>query len=201
MAKVGKLRLRLLDVYGKPIQEKVDIHLHHQVLSDRRIVKNAPGSKRLVIPELHARPQGLYRIQIDPPSYMPVGRFIDIKSEGFTDVDITFPIDRDKIERVDFPDYADLEQDLKDLLEASDTAFGFEDCSGEALYDSLDDTRKGGLMNIVAKARVTPLVNETTVLPQVQSLFKLRGDRFFAVVSKRLREDTKNSVSAAFSIQ
>ena len=180
MAKVGKLRLRLLDVYGNPIQEKVDIRLHHQVLSDSRIVKDAPGSKGLLISKLHARPQGLYRIQIDPPSYMPVGQFVDISSEGTTELDITFATDPDKIQRVDFPSYAELEQDLKDLLEASDTAFGFGDRSGEALYKSFDDIRKAGLLNIVAKARLTPLANEKTVLPEIKSLFKLRGDRFFA---------------------
>ena len=195
MAQDGKLRLRLRDVYGEPIQEKVDIRMRHQVLSDRRIVKSAPGSKTIVIPDLHAAPRGSYSIQIDPPSYMPVGRFVNIRSSGFTDLEIRFPIDQNKIDHVDFPAFAGLEPDLRSLLEGS-SVFQFEGRSGKDLYNSLDDIRKAGLMNIVAKARVTPLANETVVLPSIESLLELRGDRFFAVAPKALREETKISVSS-----
>lgn len=192
----GTLRLKLVDIYGSPINDKVDIYFYHQVLSDRRIVKNAPGGKRLEIPELLARPQGVYRIQINSARYLPAGLFVNIKSEGFTDLDVTLPFNRDKIARVDFPIYSELAQDLRTLLESSDAVFGFAGRSGAALYDSLDDVRKGGLLNIATKARVTPLIDETMVLPQIQSLLEFREDRIFAVVSDRLREDTKNSVSA-----
>ena len=196
MARDGKLRLKLRDVYGEPIQEKVDIRLRHQVLSDPRIVKGVSGSKTIVIPDLNAAPRGLYRIQIDPPSYMPVGQFINIRSSGFTDLEIRFPIDPNKIDHVEFPAFAGLEPDLRGLLESSGSVFQFEGRSGEDLYNSLDDIRKAGLMNIVAKARVTPLANETVVLPGIESLLELRGDRFFAVSPKALREETKNSVSS-----
>jgi hypothetical protein len=73
---------------------------------------------------------------------------------------------------------------------------GFEGIRGENLYKRLDDIRKAGMFNIVAKSRATPLSNGKNVLSYLKVLHELRGDRFFATVPKELREETKNSVSA-----
>lgn len=194
MDKDGQLRLRLLNVYGEPLGQNVDIILRHQNLTDNRVA-SASASKRILIKDLYGAPQGLYRIEIDPPSYLPVSQFVSLKASGITDLEITFPIDPKKVERVTFPAFQDLPDDLKKLLENSDEVFAFEGKSGEALYSALDDIRKAGLLNIFRKAANTPLTNGRTVFPYIQKLNEVRGDRFFAVTSKELREETKHSVA------
>jgi hypothetical protein len=64
------------------------------------------------------------------------------------------------------------------------------------LYDALDNVRKAGFLNIARKTGATGLSNGKNVLFYIQELTELRGDRFFAVVSKELREETKNSIDA-----
>jgi hypothetical protein len=194
VANNAKLRLDLVDVYGKRLGETVDIDFRHQTLSEHKVVRLVDASKRIIVSNLQAAPQGLYRIEIDPPAYLPVGRFVNMKASGFTDETITFPIDHKKVIRPLFPKFRDL--DFQPLLKNSDKLLGFEGRKGEDLYKSLDDIRKAGLLNITAKARTTPLSNGKTVLGYIQILHELRGDRFFATVPKELREETKNSVTA-----
>lgn len=194
MADNVRLRLELLDVYGKPLKEKVDIILRHQVLSEVvKVSENA--ANKIEITGLHGTPQGLYRLEIDPPSYQYVSRFVNLKASGSTPLSLTFPVDPLKVAKVNFPKYAGLSDDLKRVLENSDKVLTFEGKKGGELYDALDDIRKAGLLNIAAKTRATPLTGGGTVLPFIQELKEIRGDRFFAAVPKELREETKNSVA------
>ena len=192
--KDGKLVLELVDVYRKPLKEKVDVLLKHQILSDSKIARSVNASPKPRISKLFSEPEGLYRIEVDPPSYLPVSQFISIKSSVDTEVTIPFPIDPKKA-KVNFPKYAELPEKLQQLLEASDAVLGFAGKKGPSLYAELDDVRKAGLLNIAAKTVATPLVNGDTVFPSIQQITELRGDRFFARVTKQLREETKNSVS------
>jgi hypothetical protein len=193
--KDGKLVLDLVDVYRKPLKEKVDVLLKHQVLSDSKIARSVNASPKPRISNLFGEPEGLYRIEIDPPSYLPVSQFIRIQSSGDTEVTIPFPIDPKKVKKVLFPKYPELPEKLQQLLEASDGVLGFEGKKGPSLYAELDDIRKAGLLNISAKSVATPLLNGATVFPSIQQIIELRGDRFFARVPKQLREETKNSIS------
>ena len=118
-----------------------------------------------------------------------------MKASGITPLSLTFPIDPGKVTKVNFPAYPKLADDLRTLLENSDKAFSFEAMKGKDLYDALDDIRKAGLLNIAVKAGTTPLSNKKTVLSYIQKLNEIRGDRFFCVVPKELREETKNSVA------
>jgi hypothetical protein len=118
-----------------------------------------------------------------------------MKASGITTLDLTFPIDPSKVKKVNFPAYSKLPEDLKRLLENSGNVLSFEGKKGKALYDALDDIRKAGLLNIAAKTGHKPLTGGKTVLPLMQELKEIRGDRFFAAVPKELREDTKNSVA------
>jgi hypothetical protein len=195
MDKDGKLRLELLDVYGNRLGERVDINLRHQTLSDSRVVRSVSASSKIQIADLFASPQGLYRVEVDPPSYLSVSQFVNLQASGVTDVQITFPIDPKKVGVVEFPDYLDLSDETRKVLENSDKVLGFEGKQGEELYQALDEIRKAGFLNIVAKAKATPLSNGRTVLPYIQKLKELRGDRFFAVVPKELREETKHSLT------
>jgi hypothetical protein len=183
-----------LDAYGKRLGETVDIDLRHQTLSEHRLVRGVSASRRVVISGLRGDPQGLYRLEVDPPAYLPVSRFVNLKASGFSDQTIVFPIDPHKVVHVTFRDYQDL--DFQPLLEASDHVLSFDGRRGADLYTALDDIRKAGLLNIMAKTRATPLASGKTVAPYLQVLHELRGDRFFATVPKELREETKHSVAA-----
>ena len=194
MANDGKLRLDLLDVHGNRLREKVDIMLRHQVLSDNRVA-SVGGTKQIVITNLFGAPQGLYRIEIDPPSYLPVSQFVNLKAGGFTDLQITFPVDPKKVKKVGFPKFGGLPGELQNMLDNSDDVFSFPGVKGKGLYDALDDVRRAGLLNIAIKTRSTPLTNGKTVFPYIIKINELRGDRFFAFVQKELRAETKNSVA------
>lgn len=187
-----KLRLDLVDVYGKPLNEEVDVLLRHQVLSDF-IRKRVSASKRIEITGLRGAPQGNYRLEIDPPSYQYVTRFINLKASGVTPLKLVFPVDPDKITKVKFPAYNLLPDDLRRLLEDSANVLSFTGKGGQELYESMDDIRRAGLLNIAAKSEATRLINGRTVLSYVQELKEVRGDRFFAAVPKELREETKHS--------
>jgi hypothetical protein len=84
------------------------------------------------------------------------------------------------------------------VFEASKAVLGFAGISGETLYDSLDDLRKAGMMNIIAKASRTRFASGKSVLNFLGRLLELRQDRFFATVTQELRDETKNSVAAGF---
>jgi len=194
MANPVILSLELRDVYGDLLKEKVDIILRHQVLSQVVKVSNNASTK-IQIKGLSGAPQGLYRIEVDPPAYQYVSQFINLKASGTTALEFTFPIDPSKVKAVKFPVFGNTEADLQRMLENSEKVLGFEAKKGKALYDALDDIRRAGLLNITAKTRATLLTNGRTVLSYIQELREIRGDRFFAAVPKELREETKNSVS------
>jgi len=196
LAQQGQLRLELVDVYGTRLNQSVDVTLRHQQPSDRRIVHGIRSSSRVLIRDLHGAPQGLYRIEVDPPGYLPVSQFVNLNASGVTDLKLTFPVDTRKIERVEFPPFQDLAEPIQHLLKRSNTVLAFEGKTGSTLFEGLDELRKAGLLNIAAKAQSALLANGSTVLPQVEQLLELRGDRFFARVPKELREETKNSVDA-----
>lgn len=194
MAENARLQLELRNVDGKFLGQKTDIILRHQVLSE--VKKASPNvTSKIEIPKLHGAPQGLYRVEIDPPSYQYVSQFINLKTSGITPLSITFPIDPGKVTKVNFKPYTQIDSGLKTVLENSDKVFSFEGKKGKELYDSLDDIRRAGLLNIAVKIANTPLTNGKTVLSYIQKLSEIRGDRFFCVVPKELREETKNSVA------
>jgi hypothetical protein len=77
-----KLRLNLVDVNGKPLGELVDIDLRHQVLSEHKVARRIDASRKIVINGLRGNPQGLYRLEIDPPAYLPVSQFVNMEASG-----------------------------------------------------------------------------------------------------------------------
>lgn len=194
MKKEGKLQLELLDVYGNYLKEKVDIILRNQFLTHNAKV-SVTASKRILIKNLYGNPQGLYRIEIDPPSYLPVSRFVNLHAGKATPLQITFPVDSKKIKKVSFQKFDDFSEDVKSLLENSANVFDFPEKIGKGLFNALDNIRRAGLLNIVAKTQVTQLSNGKKVFDYIQEILELRGDRFFALVQKELREETKNSVA------
>lgn len=105
MANHPRLRLDLLDVYGKKLGEPVDLRLFQQGLDQRLVVRDADASRLIVISNLEGPPRGLYRLECDPASYLPVNRFVKVGSK-VTDLALTFPVDPRKVIRMERPPFA-----------------------------------------------------------------------------------------------
>ncbi|MBN2319015.1 MAG: hypothetical protein JXR49_08055 [Acidobacteria bacterium] len=194
MKRNGKLRLNLKDVYGNFLKERVEIILRNQYLS-HKIKVAGDASATLRIKDLYGNPQGLYRIMVDPPSYLPVNRFVNVNAGKDTRLDIIFPVDSRKVRSVEFPRYRTFLKGFQTLLEKSGSVLSYPRKKGMELYEALDDVRRAGLLNIVAKTRATILSNDKAVFDYIEEIIELRGDRFFAYVKKELREEVKNSVA------
>ncbi len=200
MANPGKLKLNLRDVAGAPIRDEADVELRNMMRGtlSRTVVK---GGKSTTITDLLVPPEGVYSVSVAPRAYKTLKQFVTIKPTGVTPLDLTFPIEPGRVKDMKPPEYPDLPQDARTLLEASDGVLGFGGLSGEGLYTALDDIRCAGLLNIIAKTRVTIFPIAKSVLSFLTKLTELRGDRFFAVVPKALREETKNAISAGLFVE
>ena len=142
--------------------------------------------------------KGLYKIDIDPPSYQYVAQFVNIRSSGTTSLTFQFPIDPGKVKKVNFQAYANLNGDVHTLLENSDKVLAFEGKKGRQLYDALDDIRKAGMMNIVAKTGNTPLTNGRTVFSYIQKLNEIRGRSVLLCDSERVARGNKEQHGGGF---
>lgn len=191
----GKLRVTLMDARSRRIKEETDMILRHRTLAEIKKARLKPGAASM-IGDLHARPQGVYHVFIDPPSYQPISQFIEVLSSGVTPLEVVCAVDPRKVADLALPEYAELLEDARRTLEASDAVLGFENFSGEALFRKLDRIRQAGFMNIIAKCANTVFTNGRSVASYLGTLLELRGDRFFITVPQELREETKNSVQA-----
>jgi hypothetical protein len=189
----GQLRLEMVDVRGRRLAERVDIYLRNQTLTETRAARSVDASKRILIKGLRAGPDGLYRVDVDPPSYQPVSWFVRVEDRRTVEHRVVLPVDREKVIRVEFPEYRRLPH-AHALLEASGNVLDFAGKQGRDLYEALDDVRRAGLLNIIAKAHVTRFRSDASVLSYLLELRELRGDRFYATVAKELRENAKQGV-------
>ncbi|MBL8215436.1 MAG: hypothetical protein JNK87_32245, partial [Bryobacterales bacterium] len=181
MQRDARLRLELVDVYGKKLQENVDVILRHTELSDVVGARNVSARSRFTIKNLYGPPRGLYRAFIDPPSYLPVTSMINLSKSGDNERVFVFAVDSEKVLRVQFPNWVELKDGQK-LLDDSKKVLGFEGKSGRELYEGLDDIRRAGLLNILAKARRVGLGEVGRVIDFLRELREIRGDRFYVSV-------------------
>ena len=198
----GKLELSVVDAFGDPVAEAVDVFLRNQTLSDAPAFRQLDVSKPRVLKGLNVFPNGKYRIEVDALSYHTVSRFVDIPPDGDGSVVITLPINPKKVIRAEFPAFGSTKvtEGAWELLKRSSKVMNFSGKSGPALYDALDDVRKAGFLDLVAKAdrtrfRASNDEPPRSVLPFVQEITELRGDRFFAVVPRELRSEVIHSVT------
>jgi hypothetical protein len=192
MPKAPKLNLRLLDSAGKPIEEDAVVMIRQMATGVVKSVRSG-GKDPVPISGLDSGANGLYRVEVDPAAYLPSGAFVKLLSED-TDLAMNFAIDAARVKNVDFPAFAKLGGELRDLLKGSKQVLGFEKTPAQDIYDGLDSIRRAGLLNIMRKCAATSLPNGRVVSSYLTELFELRGDRFFCGVPQALREDVKNSV-------
>ncbi|HXJ44270.1 MAG TPA: hypothetical protein VNH18_33590 [Bryobacteraceae bacterium] len=189
----GILNLRVVDVYGVTVAEPVDIFLRHQTLAHDPTFRGLKPAKTITIKDLHQSPQGLYRLEVDAPSYLPVSQFVNIRSDGPTPLTITLPVNKDRVVGVTFPPFTSLIDDAQRLLNASNDVLSFGQQTGAALYDSFDDLRKAGFLNLVIKAGHTRLLSNRSVLSYLDQVTDQRGDRLFALTGPALHAEVLHS--------
>jgi len=182
-----------VDVYGDRPDDRVDVTVKHTVLSNLVSVRDHSTKKRLKIDGTDFSQGGRYSAQILPMRHRPVARFIRALEDRRVQHTFVLAIDPDHVKRVEFPAFADLGSDLKQVLNNSEVE-GSETLVGQSLYDSFDDLRRAGLLNLYAKMKATRFPNERNVFSYVTSLRRLRGERFFADVQRELRDEVKNSI-------
>ena len=188
------LQITVVDVYGDIVQEAVDIFMRNQTLSDSPVFRSVKPSKQIGIKDLQRFPNGLYRLEIDAPSYLAVSHFVSIPPSGPAKMTTTLPVNKDRIVGVDFPPFENLSSDAQRLLTASTIASN----TAGALYSGWDNLRKAGFLNLTAKAQRTRLLNDRTVLTYLDRITEQRGDRLFATVSLELRTEVMHAVTGGF---
>jgi hypothetical protein len=191
----GNLIFDFFDVYGDRPDDRVDVTLKHQVLSQSVHQTNQDTTKRLRITELDSTQGGIFNLQVFPLRRRPVSRFVRVSEDKTVQQTIVLPVDASRVTGIDAPPFDSLGDDLKAVLEASSVE-GLEDKRGAALYDTIDAVPKAGMLNIYAKMKVTKFSDNRDCFSFVTAFNRLRGDRFFAKVAKELRDAVKNSIPA-----
>jgi hypothetical protein len=184
------LKLSLSNVYGDPLDDSLDIVLRHQQLSGSRTVRVPKAKSSLVIKDLEP---GIYKVEVDPATYLPVSAFgvaVEAHAEA---VPLVFPFDLRKVQP-EFPEPGQLSSDCTRVLEASTNVTGFTGLKGSELYSALDILRRTGLLNVMTKSCATVLPNGKCVAAYFEELCDVRGDRFFVKVSQQLRDEAKNGL-------
>lgn len=192
MERDGKLRLELVDVYGKLLNESVDILLRSQTVADDLVVRGVNAGKRIVISNL--RPSTVYRVEVDAPSYFPVSFFVGLKGGTLTERRIQLPVNPKKVVDVSFPKFPDLSQEMQRILKQSRRVESLEAHSGEGLYEVLDPLRRASLLNVLTKCAHTRIGSESTVLSCVKSLRKIEAHFLRADVDAQLRDQLRKGV-------
>jgi hypothetical protein len=193
----GILNLAIVNVLNEPVQENATILLKNQQLVDNRVFHNQSATGFARLGELFRTPQGRYLVEVDAPSYYPVGHFININASGETGLEVKLPVDPKRVTSMNRPPFAELQQDLKNFLaNAGLQGNDLQGKTGQALYEALTDIPCAGLLNLVAKARQTLLTGGRPVLSFLGTLIDLHGDRLFAMVSPDLKSECKRAETA-----
>jgi hypothetical protein len=194
---MSEIRIRLQDVYGKPLDDTVDlVVVAHRTGRAAARVTGKPGTRVIRVPDL--APGEVYLVKVFPSRHRAVVHFVHTGAGARTELELVCPADPDRVHSIVAPPYAALSARARVLLEASVLEHPPRDTSGEALYGSpqLSDVQKAGLLNLLAKMAHTPLPDGSTVLDHVESLYRIRGDRVFANVALALRDLMRTGVDA-----
>ena len=196
MAGKEKFVFTFEDLYGEKPQETVGVSVRHRELSSS--FANRPkhdASKTLTIAGLNSANGGIYHVQVLSTRYRPESLFLRIREDQTLKHTFVLVPDPDRVLDVKFPEYSELGDDLKQVLENS-TVEGNEDAKGETLYNALKRLRAAGLLNLYAKMKATKFEGGIDAFSFITSLRRVRGERFFADAKKDFRDAVKNSVHA-----
>jgi hypothetical protein len=186
------LLIRHRDVYGVALDDRADI----EIIDTRteRLVDRVDGRSTAVTTRAtHVEANVVYKVRVFPSKHRPVGRFVRIPASGDATIQIHYPIQPFRVTGVRFPPYEELDAALRAVLEKGNVEDHPE--TGRALYESIGDLERAGLLNIWTKMRRTPL-SQGQVSDFVDGLYRVRGDRFFADVKLSLRDRVETATAA-----
>jgi hypothetical protein len=197
------VNVRVLDARRSPLDDQVDIDVTRLRTNEPVArVRNHDGRKKLTVRDL--LPGETYIVRAFPMRHRPVGQFANVSSGNRTTVvELYTPVHPQRVAEVQFPDYADLEPNLRAVLERSTLerdaglppVVAVPDKSpGQVVYESLTRIERAGLLNLFCKLKNTPLGNADT-WSFVTDLYRIRGDRIFANVHIEFRDRVKNAVA------
>lgn len=178
----GALVIRATDIYGQAIAELADLSVSRKDGSAVFRQSKCDFRQALRITDLNQGPGAILQVTIDAPSYWPVSAFVNLPASG-VEVAYPLPFRPEAVQTVRFEDYAGLPLGARALLDS-------------AAYAALDDERKAGLLNIIAKAGLTVVPGGRTVLSFLTRLIRLERDRIFAEVAPELPEAAKRAAGA-----
>jgi hypothetical protein len=190
----GRLELEFVDVKGAPIHDRVDIRLRHHTLHEQKQVDGHDARRPIAITELRTEPQGLYVLEVRAHCYWPVSRFVTIPATGVARETITLPIRPDRARAI-FPNYTDLDERVRGVLERSRNVKGHEGLAGPPLYEALSDESTAALLNIAKKSLTTPFKNGADLLHHI-TILEIRDDRCFVELPGAVKEQMSELVAA-----
>lgn len=207
MAENGKLRLRILDSDRQFLRQSVEIRLFHMVLSDHRVVR-ADASEEIIITELYAAPQGLYRIEVILPNDDVVSQFVNIQASGFTDLEIVVGRSKGVIFRLPGDTEPDrtavqpgdsLDVEVHGLRAGRAYQLKVRDGSGNVLFASSLVSNSAGA---IEKTTLWPQMGLDDLqgkerFPVEEAVNRLRGKRFSVALSEGDKELGRREITFA----
>lgn len=196
MMSVTKVKLKLLDVLGRPLDD-------HSVVIDFLSSKNSKHF-RATVPlagqtdvaiNLQDCSSEIYRVQLSSTNHRFMQFFLRL-TEGDTitrDEPVVFPVNPDRVVNITAPAFGALETVLRDFLNASSLTLNDKPLSGADLYDGLSPILKAALLNFFTKSSHTILGDETSCFDHIHSVVELEQDRMFAKAEPALLEETMQS--------
>ena len=185
---MATLSIRIVDAARKLLTDETDISIRDAQTDvlDLQVRNIRDGLARIDLAF-----GSVYLLRVAPRHYRPVQQVVSMT--GDRALEVCCPIDPAKVEHVIFPAYRELSERLQYVLGKSRVE-GAEGVVAEALYQALTALQKAGLLNLYAKLARTR-VGERPAWSYVQRLYRIRGDRIFAVVEPAFRDRVKDAVT------
>jgi hypothetical protein len=185
----------------EPLDDVIDVSVvDPQTSIAVHVARDISGKKALRVSKL--LPGRTYTVRAFPKRYRAVARlFSTVQTEGETTPDcvLSCPVIPERVIKPDLPMYADLDDELQNVLEASmlesAKVVGVGASAGERLYNSLSDLETAGLLNLYCKMTHTHF-GGATAWSFVNDIYRVRGDRIFANVELNFRDRVKTGLSA-----
>lgn len=186
------LTLFIRNVDGQLITEDADVLLTD--ITSNKLVRQPAKKGKLALNGLSAGPMVVYRVEVDPPSYLRATAFVGVTQGSNTVHEFVVAADPTKA-KPEFLDFDGLGNGCCDLLSRSDSVLGLANMKGPALWLGLGVVQRAGLLNIICKCENTVLQNGRTVLSYLDKVYEVRGDRSFFQIHKDLREQVKSAAT------
>ncbi len=182
----SSLTVSLANVFGDALQNDATVRVCHRAMPECRIVETAGGEA--TIGRLPAGLKTPYIVTVSSPAYNDFTDTVKIPPDSPVSLHAALRMDMDKISGIRFPNYDELPQAWKNLLESSNHIEGYENLRGRKLYESFKETDRAVVMNIMAKTGATLLTNGSSVLGHLQEIRRVHPDRIVAVGSPGMKE-------------